>query len=111
MTTLGYIVDSIGDVIAEDPEGMAPAMAEVRALCDDLAVACEERGFESVWFPEHTHIPAVSASNELPKEFAHMLDPFISCVAAAIATKKIRRKLPRQNAVSAFRRVSPKLPA
>jgi alkanesulfonate monooxygenase SsuD/methylene tetrahydromethanopterin reductase-like flavin-dependent oxidoreductase (luciferase family) len=24
---------------------------------DDLAKACEERGFESVWFPEHTHIP------------------------------------------------------
>lgn len=57
---------------------------------DDLAVACEERGFESVWFPEHTHIPAVSAGNELPKEFAHMLDPFTSCVAAAIATKKIK---------------------
>ena len=25
---------------------------------DDLARACEERGFESIWFPEHTHIPA-----------------------------------------------------
>ena len=24
---------------------------------DDLARGCEERGFESLWFPEHTHIP------------------------------------------------------
>ena len=57
---------------------------------DDLAVACEERGFESVWFPEHTHIPAGSADDDLPKEFVHMLDPFVSCTAAAIATKKIK---------------------
>ena len=57
---------------------------------DDLAVACEERGFESVWFPEHTHIPAASADEELPKEFAHMLDPFTSCTAAAIVTEEIK---------------------
>ena len=39
---------------------------------DDLAAACEERGFESIWFPEHTHIPASRLSPwpggaELPK--------------------------------------------
>jgi probable F420-dependent oxidoreductase len=62
---------------------------------DDLAVACEERGFESVWFPEHTHIPASRetpwpAGDELPKEYIHMSDPFVSCTAAAIATKTIK---------------------
>ena len=62
---------------------------------DDLAVACEERGFESVWFPEHTHIPASRespwpAGDELPKEYIHMSDPFVSCTAAAIATKEIK---------------------
>jgi alkanesulfonate monooxygenase SsuD/methylene tetrahydromethanopterin reductase-like flavin-dependent oxidoreductase (luciferase family) len=30
---------------------------------DELARACEERGFESVWFPEHTHIPASRRSS------------------------------------------------
>jgi probable F420-dependent oxidoreductase len=62
---------------------------------DDLAVACEERGFESVWFPEHTHIPASRlspwpAGDELPREYIHMSDPFVSCTAAAIATTKIK---------------------
>ena len=40
---------------------------------DELARALEERGFESVWFPEHTHIPASRQSpwpggGELPRE-------------------------------------------
>ena len=38
---------------------------EYTIRADDLAVACEERGFESVWFPEHTHIPA-SRETEWP---------------------------------------------
>ena len=49
---------------------------EYTIRADDLAVACEERGFESVWFPEHTHIPASRetpwpAGRELPKEYVH----------------------------------------
>ncbi len=62
---------------------------------DDLAVACEERGFESIWFPEHTHIPASRLSPwpggaELPKEYWHTHDLFVSLMAAAGATKKIK---------------------
>ncbi len=62
---------------------------------DDLAVAAEERGFESVWFPEHTHIPASRetpwpAGGELPQEYIHMSDPFVSCAAAAVVTKTIK---------------------
>ncbi len=68
---------------------------EYTIRADDLAVACEERGFESVWFPEHTHIPASRetpwpAGDELPKEYIHMSDPFVSCTAAAIATQTIK---------------------
>jgi probable F420-dependent oxidoreductase len=62
---------------------------------DDLARACEERDFESVWFPEHTHIPASRRSpwpggGELPKDYWHTHDLFVSLTAAAIATKNIK---------------------
>ncbi len=62
---------------------------------DELAVACEERGYESLWLPEHTHIPASRESpfpggGELPKEYVHMSDPFIGLAAAAAVTKKIK---------------------
>ena len=62
---------------------------------DYLAAACEARGFESIWFPEHTHIPANRLSpwpggSELPKEYWHTHDLFIALMAAAGATKKIK---------------------
>ena len=62
---------------------------------DDLAAECEARGFESIWFPEHTHIPANRLSPwpggaELPKEYWHTHDLFVALMAAAGATKKIK---------------------
>lgn len=62
---------------------------------DDLARACEERGFESVWFPEHTHIPTSRRSpwpigRELPREYWHTHDLFVSLMAAAAATRTIK---------------------
>ena len=47
---------------------------------DDLARGVEERGFESLWFPEHTHIPASRRTPwpggaDLPKEYWHTLRP------------------------------------
>src|SRR5215475_6425164 len=62
---------------------------------DDFARACEERGFESVWFPEHTHIPAsrrtpYPAGGDLPKEYWHTYDPFVALTAAASATTKLK---------------------
>ena len=62
---------------------------------DDFARACEERGFESVWFPEHTHIPAsrktpYPAGGDLPKEYWHTHDPFLALMAAAAVTKRIK---------------------
>lgn len=61
---------------------------------DRLAKAAEDRGYESVWFPEHTHIPADRKSpypggGELPREYVHMADPFASSAAAAAVTEKI----------------------
>jgi probable F420-dependent oxidoreductase len=61
----------------------------------ELARAAEERGFESLFFPEHTHIPAsrrtpYPAGGELPKEYSHTCDPFVALAMAAAVTKKIR---------------------
>ena len=61
----------------------------------DLAREAEARGFESLWFPEHTHIPAsrrtpYPAGGELPKEYWHTHDPFVALGMAAAVTKKIR---------------------
>src|ERR671935_1953092 len=62
---------------------------------DELARALEERGFESVWFPEHTHIPASRRSpwpggGTLPKEYWHSYDPFLALAAAGMLTKTLK---------------------
>jgi probable F420-dependent oxidoreductase len=61
----------------------------------DVARMVEERGFESLFFPEHTHIPAsretpYPAGGELPREYSRTLDPFIALTAAACATTTLR---------------------
>lgn len=62
---------------------------------DELARAAEERGFESLWLPEHTHIPASRRSPwpggpELPKEYWHTYDPFVALAMAAAVTTKLK---------------------
>jgi len=62
---------------------------------DELAREAEARGFESLWFPEHTHIPASRRSPwpggaDLPKEYWHTYDPFVSLMAAAAATRTLK---------------------
>ena len=62
---------------------------------DELAREAEARGFESLWVPEHTHIPTsrrtpFPGGAQLPKEYAHTFDPFVSLMAAAAATKRLR---------------------
>jgi probable F420-dependent oxidoreductase len=62
---------------------------------DELAIAAEARGFESVFFPEHTHIPTSRRSpypggGELPKEYSHTHDLFVTLTAAAAVTTKIK---------------------
>jgi probable F420-dependent oxidoreductase len=62
---------------------------------DALARLAEERGFESLFFPEHTHIPASRESpwpggDELPRDYWHTLDPFVALTAAAMATTTLK---------------------
>lgn len=60
-----------------------------------LAVAAEQRGFESLFLPEHTHIPAsrrtpYAGGAELPRYFYHMVDPLVSLAGAAMVTNTIK---------------------
>jgi probable F420-dependent oxidoreductase len=62
---------------------------------DVLAREAEARGFESVWFPEHTHIPTSRRSPwpggpVLPKEYSHTHDLFVSLTIAAAVTTRIK---------------------
>lgn len=61
----------------------------------ELGAAVEERGFESLWMPEHTHIPVSRKSPwgggpVLPEHYKETLDPFMSLTAAAMTTKRIK---------------------
>jgi alkanesulfonate monooxygenase SsuD/methylene tetrahydromethanopterin reductase-like flavin-dependent oxidoreductase (luciferase family) len=60
----------------------------------ELARALEDRGFESLFVPEHTHIPIsrktpFPGGGELPRRYAHSHDPFVACAFAAAATRKL----------------------
>jgi probable F420-dependent oxidoreductase len=60
----------------------------------ELARALEERGFESLFVCEHTHIPVKHSpfptGGELPKRYKHTHDPFVALSFAAAATKKLK---------------------
>jgi probable F420-dependent oxidoreductase len=62
---------------------------------DEVARAAEERGYESLWFPEHTHIPTSRRSPwpggpTLPKEYWHTHDLFVALATAAAVTTRLR---------------------
>jgi len=61
----------------------------------ELGRALEERGFESLWNPEHSHIPLsrktpFPGGGDVPKMYYDAMDPFVTLTAAAVATKKLK---------------------
>ena len=60
----------------------------------DLGRLAEEHGFDSLFLPEHTHIPAsrrtpYPAGGELPKEYSHLYDPFVALATVVDATERL----------------------
>ncbi len=60
----------------------------------ELATALEDRGFESLFLCEHTHIPVsrktpFPSGGEMPRKYAHTHDPFVALAFAAAATRKL----------------------
>ena len=61
----------------------------------ELARAIEERGFDSIWVPEHSHIPTTGSTpypgrGPVTRDFARTLDPFVALTAAATVTTKLQ---------------------
>jgi probable F420-dependent oxidoreductase len=61
----------------------------------ELAVALEERGFDSLWVAEHSHIPVPRRTpppggGELHKRYYDVMDPFVTLTAASVATTKLK---------------------
>src|SRR6201994_3128452 len=61
----------------------------------ELAVALEQRGFDSLWAAEHSHIPVPRRTpppggGELAKRYYDVMDPFVTLTAAAAATKTLK---------------------
>jgi probable F420-dependent oxidoreductase len=62
---------------------------------EKLAVALEERGFESLWYGEHSHIPCSRKTpyppgGEMPDPYRTMMDPYLSLMVAATATSTLK---------------------
>jgi probable F420-dependent oxidoreductase len=75
--------------------GAAMFFTDYSMSAADLARALEERGFESVWAPEHSHIPlsrksAFAGGGELPKQYYDVMDPFVTLASAAAVTRTIK---------------------
>lgn len=76
--------------------GVTIFSTDVSMPVTDLAVAAEERGFDSLWIPEHTHIPTSrrtpppTGDAELAEEYKRSVDPLIALAAAAALTSTIR---------------------
>jgi probable F420-dependent oxidoreductase len=76
----------IGAVMFFTADSMHPA---------ELGRALEERGFESLWVPEHTHIPstrktAYPAGGGLIRPYYDIMDPFLALNTAATATTRLK---------------------
>ena len=56
---------------------------------DVFARAAEERGFESVYFPDHTHIPYDTVQAGAPERYQNVIDVLVALTAAAVATQTI----------------------
>src|SRR5947208_12110316 len=75
--------------------GVLMFMTDYAISAPALAQALEERGFESLWVPEHSHIPLsrktpFPGGGDLPKQYYDAMDPFVVLAAAAQATRTIK---------------------
>jgi probable F420-dependent oxidoreductase len=74
--------------------GLAILLTDYSMQPARLGSLAEERGFESLFLAEHTHIPAsretpYPGGSELPREYSHTIDPFVGLTAAAAVTERL----------------------
>jgi len=90
--------------------GVAMFFTDYSMTPQELGPAAEARGFDSVWSPEHSHIPlsresAFPSGGELPKKYYDAMDPFVALMAAA-ARLLLRWRRPRASTRRCLRPVN-----
>jgi probable F420-dependent oxidoreductase len=75
--------------------GVTMFVTDVSIGAVELARAAEERSLDSLWLPEHTHIPTSRktphpSGGELPEKYKRSLDPLVALGAVAAATTTLR---------------------
>jgi probable F420-dependent oxidoreductase len=75
--------------------GAAMFFTDYSMTAGEFAQALEARGFESVWAPEHSHIPSTrltppAGGGQLGKQYYDVMDPFVTLAAAAMVTKSLK---------------------
>lgn len=74
--------------------GTDPSSAKDLMMPADLARHLEDRAFESLWLPEHTHLPVqhseLPGGGAMPSRYENAFDPFITLTAAAMATHRLK---------------------
>ena len=75
--------------------GLAILLTDYSIAPAALGASAEERGFESLFLAEHTHIPVrrdtpAPGGRALPREYSHTIDPFVGLAAAATATERLK---------------------
>ena len=75
--------------------GGAMFMTDYSMSSVELARTLEERGFESIWAPEHSHIPVgrktpFPGGGDLPKQYYDAMDPFVTLAVAGAVTTKLK---------------------
>ena len=70
--------------------GLSIFLTDETIAPDAIARLAEERGFDSLWLPEHTHMPLDHSPHpsggDVPRHYLRTLDPFVALTAAAAAT-------------------------
>ena len=75
--------------------GLAMLLTDYSMSPAALGASAEEHGFESLFLAEHTHIPTSRETPypggiDLPREYSHIIDPFVGLAAAATATERLK---------------------
>jgi probable F420-dependent oxidoreductase len=75
--------------------GLAILLTDYSLSPAALGASAEERGFESLFLAEHTHIPTsretpYAGGGKLPPEYSHTIDPFVGLAAAVTATERLK---------------------
>jgi probable F420-dependent oxidoreductase len=73
--------------------GLSIFLTDESVYPDEMARLAEQRGFDSLWLPEHTHMPLdhspYTRGGSLPRHYQRTLDPFVALTAAAAATETL----------------------